>query len=118
MENRTQDDGIEPEYQELGERLARIRRAAGLTQREVAERARMGRPTLANVERGRQRVLYHQLLDIAHALGCDPRTLLPTPALSSPALTHLDDLQPPPDVFDWARRALARTDEQDREHNT
>src|SRR6266702_1242724 len=49
---------------------------AGLTQREVAERAALGRPTLANIEKGRQRVLYHQLLDIARALGVDPRELL------------------------------------------
>jgi len=100
---------IEPEYRKLGERLAGIRRAAGLTQREVAERAALGRPTLANIEKGRQRVLYHQLLDIARALGSDPRELLPAPAVPSPALDHLDDLQAPSRVVDWVRRGIART---------
>ena len=45
--------------------LALARRSAGLTQREISERAGIGRPTLANIEKGRQRVLYHQFLDIA-----------------------------------------------------
>jgi len=108
-------DAIEPEYRELGERLAHARRSAGLTQRAVAERAGIGRPTLANIEKGRQRVLYHQLLDVARALGSDPRDLLPAPALSSPALGHLDDLQPPSHVVDWVRRGLARTGGQHRD---
>ena len=108
-------DEIEPVYRELGDRLAGARQSTGLTQREVAERAGVGRPTLANIEKGRQRVLYHQMLDLARALGVDPRGLLPVPELSSPALGRLDDLQSPADVLDWARRGLARTDEVDRD---
>ncbi|MFI7435772.1 helix-turn-helix domain-containing protein [Micromonospora haikouensis] len=96
-------------YSDLGERIAGLRRAARLTQREVAERAGMGRPTLANIERGRQRVLYHQLLDLASVLGVDPRELLPAPAVPSPVLDHLDDLQAPQRVVDWVRRGIART---------
>ena len=106
---------IEPEYRVLGTQLALARRSAGLTQREVAERARIGRPTLANIEKGRQRVLYHQFLDIADALGADPRELLPAPTPPSPALEDLDDLQPPPHVVDWVRRGLARTGGHDRD---
>ncbi|WBB84709.1 helix-turn-helix domain-containing protein [Micromonospora sp. WMMC264] len=108
------DNPVEPAYRELGDTLSRIRRAAGLTQREVADRAGVGRPTLANIEKGRQRVLYHQLLDIADALGTDPRELLPPPAATSPALDRLDDLQSPADVIDWVRRGLARGGGHDR----
>lgn len=100
---------LEPVYLDLGVRLATMRRAAGMTQREIAERAGMGRPTLANIEKGRQRVLYHQLLDIARALGADPRALLPPPGSDSAALGVLDKLQPPADVIDWVRRGLAQT---------
>ncbi len=109
MDHKTSDGEVEPEYRMLGTQLALTRRLAGLTQREVAERAGIGRPTLANIEKGRQRVLYHQLLHIADALGADPRDLLPAPTPPSPALDHLDDLQPPPNVVDWVRRGLART---------
>jgi transcriptional regulator with XRE-family HTH domain len=109
---------IEAVYLDLGVRLATMRRTAGLTQREVAARAGMGRPTLANIEKGRQRVLYHQLLDIAHTLGIDPRELLPPPGSDSPALDDLDELQPPPDVIDWVRRGLARTGGHQRGHES
>jgi len=109
VDHKSVDGEIELEYRQLGERLASIRRMAGLTQREVAERAALGRPTLANIEKGRQRVLYHQLLDIARALGVDPRELLPAPAVPSPALDHLDDLQAPSRVVDWVRRGISRT---------
>ncbi len=96
MDHKTISSEVGPEYQVLGTQLALTRRSAGLTQREVAERAGIGRPTLANIEKGRQRVLYHQFLDIAHALGADPRELLPAPT-------------PPSNVVDWVRRGLART---------
>ncbi|XVQ86421.1 helix-turn-helix domain-containing protein [Microbispora siamensis] len=115
MDHKTASGKIEDEYRELGTQLALVRRSAGLTQREVAERAGVGRPTLANIEKGRQRVLYHQLLDIARALGVDARDLLPAPAPPSPALEDLGDLQPPPDVVDWVRRGLARTGGHDRD---
>ncbi|MGH3784351.1 MAG: helix-turn-helix domain-containing protein [Pseudonocardiaceae bacterium] len=100
---------IEAVYLDLGVRFATMRRATGLTQREVAERTGMGRATLANIEKGRQRVLYHQLLDIARALGTDPRELLPPPGSSSPAFGDLNELHPPADVIDWVRRGLAQT---------
>ncbi|ABD09521.1 hypothetical protein ThrDRAFT_04175 [Frankia casuarinae] len=105
---------IEPAYQEFGERLAQTRRHASLTQRDVAERSGISRPTIANIEKGRQRLLYHQLLDLAHAIGVDPRDLLPAPPTPSPALAHLDDLAPPAHVLDWVRRGVDRTGRQDR----
>lgn len=105
---------IEPVYRELGQRVAHARRSAGLTQSAVADRAGIGRPTLANIEKGRQRVLYHQLLDISQALGVNPGELLPAPPTVSLALGHLDALHSPADVVDWARRALARTDGENR----
>jgi transcriptional regulator with XRE-family HTH domain len=111
VDHKSRSGEVEPEYRVLGAQLALARRSAGLTQREVAERAGIGRPTLANIERGRQRVLYHQFLDIARALGSDPRELLPAPTPPSRALEHLDDLQPPRNVVDWVRRGLARTGE-------
>jgi transcriptional regulator with XRE-family HTH domain len=100
---------LEPEYQALGHQLALARRSAGLTQREVAQRAGISRPTLANIEKGRQRVLYHQFLFIARALGADPRAMLPVSSQLTPALEDLDGLQPPPGVVEWVRRGLART---------
>jgi transcriptional regulator with XRE-family HTH domain len=102
-------DPIEPVYVQLGKRVALARRSAGLTQVAAAQRAAMGRPTLANIEKGRQRVLYHQLLNIALALGLGPCELLPAQPTESEALDRLDTLDYRGDVLDWARRGLART---------
>ena len=38
---------------ELGETIRRLRREAGLTQEEVAEKAGISRPTLSRLEQGR-----------------------------------------------------------------
>lgn len=73
-------------YQEIGAQVAARRNALGLTQAEVARKVGMSRPSVANVEVGRQRVLVHQLYSLARALEMDdPRDLLPLPRLRSGA---------------------------------
>jgi class 3 adenylate cyclase len=57
----------------LGEMLRRLRRAAGLTQEELAQRARIGVRSLSDLERGVTRVVRRQnLLALAEALECFP----------------------------------------------
>jgi transcriptional regulator with XRE-family HTH domain len=107
---RTPRNPIEPVYVQLGHRVATERRSARLTQGALAERTGVGRPTLANIEKGRQRVMYHQLLSIADALDLDPSELLPPRPKDTESLRRLDALDSSPDVLDWARRGLARTD--------
>lgn len=69
-------------YDEIGALVAARRGALGLTQAEVAAKVGVSRPSLANIEVGRQRVLVHQLYAIARALEVeDPRDLLPLPKL-------------------------------------
>lgn len=55
-------------YEIFGSRVARAREAAGLTQAQVAEAVGLSRASVANIEAGRQRVLLHQVFDLAHAL--------------------------------------------------
>jgi transcriptional regulator with XRE-family HTH domain len=64
-------------YREFGNRLRAAREATGLTQAELADRVAMSRPSIANVERGRQRIAVHQLVAIALALGVEPSRLFP-----------------------------------------
>lgn len=49
---------------DLGAAIAAARRAAGLTQQELASRAGVSRPYLAQVERGRTSRLLELLLDL------------------------------------------------------
>lgn len=64
-------------YVEFGARVRRIRTGAGLTQEQLAERVSLSRTAITNIEKGKQQVALHQLLDIAAALGVSAQSLLP-----------------------------------------
>lgn len=68
------------------------RRRAGLSQREVAERTGLTRPSITNIEAGYQRPPLAQLVRIAHVLGvADYRSLLPSlEEMENLRLGHLD----------------------------
>ena len=53
----------------VGERVRSLRTGRGLTQRELADRVCISRPSIANVEAGRQNVGLRQLCALAGALG-------------------------------------------------
>jgi transcriptional regulator with XRE-family HTH domain len=67
-------DGL---YRQFGRRLRELREAAGLTQGEVADRVKLKRTSITNIERGRQHIALHQLFLLAAAVGKDPSDLLP-----------------------------------------
>ena len=56
---------------DLGAAIQDARRAAGLTQGELAERAGVSRPYLAHVERGRTSRLLELLLDLLRVLDLE-----------------------------------------------
>lgn len=53
----------------LGERLREARRAAGMTQAELAKRAGIGRVTLVRIEKGEQSPRYETLEALSEVLG-------------------------------------------------
>lgn len=60
----------------VGQRIAAARRAARLTQAELAARAGWPRDTLINVEHGRRPITVERLAQVAAALGLPPALLL------------------------------------------
>ena len=60
----------------VGQRIAAARRAAGLSQRELAARLEWSRDTLINYEYGRRAIDVDRLVLIAAALDRHPATLL------------------------------------------
>lgn len=56
-------------YRDFGRKLAVLRNEANLTQAELARRIGVSRASLANIERGEQRVYLHQFLSVLSALG-------------------------------------------------
>jgi transcriptional regulator with XRE-family HTH domain len=81
---------MEPVYDAFGATLRRMRRAAGVTQEQLAGRLQLNRTTVVNIEKGRQRVALHQIYDIADALGCEPAQLLPVAPIGDSS-TSIDD---------------------------
>lgn len=64
-----------PVYVSFGEAVKALRLKAGLTQAELAEKIGLSRPSIANVETGRQQVLLGDLYAYSDALGVSPRTM-------------------------------------------
>lgn len=65
-----------PFYRALGLRIAAARKAAGLTQTQLAEQLGIAQQTLAHYEAGRLRVAVALLSPLARALGVSTEALL------------------------------------------
>lgn len=63
-------------YKMIGERIRDERQKKRLTQDELASRIGLKRASITNVERGRQQLLVHTLLQIAESLGTSPDRFL------------------------------------------
>ncbi len=67
---------MEAVYQAIGARVRMIRETLGVEQATLAKRCGLSRPTIANMEAGRQRIYMHHIDKIAEALGTHPKGLL------------------------------------------
>jgi transcriptional regulator with XRE-family HTH domain len=65
-----------PYYVQLGARIRDARKAAELTQTELAAEVGLERSSIANMEAGRQQPSADRVMAIGMALGADPRWLL------------------------------------------
>lgn len=65
-------------YRLFGSRVRELREEKNVTQDELAKRVDLSRTSITNIERGRQRVLLHQMMEIAVALDAKPTDLIPT----------------------------------------
>jgi transcriptional regulator with XRE-family HTH domain len=62
-------------YRSFGDRLRELRLAAGISQEELAHRARLHRTYLGGIERGERNPSLANLHKLAQALGVDLATL-------------------------------------------
>lgn len=70
-------------YVQLGQRIAALRKARGLTQVQLAEAMGVAQQTLAHYEAGRLRLLAGALPTLADQLGVSVEELIGTPARRS-----------------------------------
>jgi DNA-binding XRE family transcriptional regulator len=62
-------------YVLFGEAVRKARHALRWNQQELADKVKLSRGSIANIETGRQRVLLSDLFDFAKALNLDPKKL-------------------------------------------
>jgi transcriptional regulator with XRE-family HTH domain len=67
-------------YAEVGGRIRAERERGGVTQQALATQVTLTRASIANIEKGRQQILLHTLVDIAEALRVDISKLIPPQA--------------------------------------
>jgi transcriptional regulator with XRE-family HTH domain len=64
-------------YRVFGSRLRELREEKSVTQEELAKRVELSRTSITNIEKGRQRIMLHQLVELAEALDANPSDLIP-----------------------------------------
>lgn len=69
-------------YAATGQRVREARLNRGLTQDALASQVSLTRTSIVNIEKGKQQILLHTIVDIARALGAEPAELLPNIAPS------------------------------------
>lgn len=62
---------------DFGKRLQEVRRQAGMSQEELAHKARLHQVTVSLIENGKRAVTLTTLERVAKALGVAPRDLVP-----------------------------------------
>ena len=94
-------------YKRLGTIIKERRRQLGLTQEYLSNQLGISRASLANVETGRQRVLVHQLYQLAEKLDLEVTALLPD-LEKTKELQNLDGLYFSENVSVEQREQIAR----------
>jgi transcriptional regulator with XRE-family HTH domain len=68
---------IQKFYIDLGSNIQAIRKQQKINQDKLAEDVGLNRTSIVNIEKGRQKVLIHTLINIASALDADLKELIP-----------------------------------------
>lgn len=72
-------------YRKVGENIRAKRKERGLSQEGLAKAVGLKRPSLSNIEKGRQNILLHTFCDITETLDCSVNFLLPGRPRPEPA---------------------------------
>jgi transcriptional regulator with XRE-family HTH domain len=103
-----QDAAVDRFYEQFGQRVRAARMRLRLNQEALGHRVGLNRSSISNVEKGRQRVQLHMLLDFAAALEVKPTELLPDVTAASDPL-NLVPAEARPFVRDILTSAQARS---------
>jgi transcriptional regulator with XRE-family HTH domain len=88
-------------YEQFGQRVRIARLDLGLNQEALGHRVGLERSSISNIEKGRQRVQLHMLLEFATALKVPATKLLPEAGAASDPLRRV-----PPDARPFVQHVL------------
>jgi transcriptional regulator with XRE-family HTH domain len=101
-------DGKDEFYRKLGDRIRAKRQECGLSQEGLASAVGLKRPSLSNIEKGRQNLLLHTFCDIAATLNASVSELLPEHR--APAGSGVPDLRGLPErVREFVEAGIKRS---------
>lgn len=103
-------DASESIYKLLGNQIRAQRKHREMSQLELARALGVSRPSVANMEAGRQRVPLHLLYRLARILDTDPGALLPPMGKAVPEKPSAegDIKQLPPNAMEFMRIILEK----------
>lgn len=90
-------------YAAVGQRIAKTR-VGRLTQEALANRTGLTRTSIINIEKGRQQILLHTLIDISRALQIPVADLIPE--MNSLEIMLRDK---PPTALNWIKAAASQS---------
>lgn len=90
-------------YVAVGRCIAMARKGR-MTQEALAKKATLTRTSIINIEKGRQQILLHTLIDIATALHVSPVELIPE-------IDSIDILlrDKPPEAVEWIKTSATKS---------
>jgi transcriptional regulator with XRE-family HTH domain len=95
-------------YTAIGELVRLARKRAELSQEELAQRVKLTRTSISNIERGTQRMLVDTVYAIADALSTSVYELLPaTPPKQAASTDSTGKSELKPEEEEWVERVLS-----------
>lgn len=92
-------------YRSVGQRIILRRAELGMTQAELGARITLSRASIANIERGHQKLSLHQVYQLAEALDLVVADLLPVGSDRGSALVGIE-ISGAEELSDAARRQI------------
>src|SRR6266571_6499682 len=93
-------------YAAAGKRICDVRSSKRVTQERLAFQVSLTRTSIINIEKGRQQILLHTLVEIARALGVKVSDLLPELDVHISSTPDLRAYRSRRKVHDWVETGL------------
>lgn len=100
---------MELDYQAIGIRIRRLRKAQGVTQQVLAERSNQEPSNISHIERGATKLSLPTIVNIANALGVTVDTLLCDSLTESKAVFEREAVDILSDCSHWELKIITGT---------